>query len=111
MQTQKILAVLRTVTPIDFQAIATLEAPEAERVWALYEEGTLEEIYLADDKSAAYIMLRVPSLNLAKSAIESLPMVKAGTLVPSYVVMTAWPEMTRMLAENNRDTPRWTPAR
>jgi muconolactone delta-isomerase len=111
MKQEKILVILRTVMPLDIKAIEALEAPEAERVWELYQNGVLEEIYLAENKSAAYIMLRVRSFEDAQSAIQSLPMVKAKTLDPSYVVLTAWPEMTRMLNERGRNTPEWSPSR
>lgn len=94
----------------DLAQLQSLEQPEAERVWQLYEAGTLTEIYLADDRSGAVVVLRTTDHDEAASVIESLPMVQAGALKPRYLGLVPWPEMTRMLDENGRAKPEWWPA-
>lgn len=105
----KYLAVLNVKTPPDLQKIGALEAPEADRVWALRSEGVLQEIYLASDRSAAIIVLTAKDHHEASSAIDSLPMVVEGVLSSKVIELTAWPEMTRMLAEAGEPHPAWWP--
>ena len=93
----------------DLRKIQSLESQEADRVWILYEENILKEIYLLEDRSGAVIVLNTESLEEAKVAIESLPMVEAGVLKPNYMPLTLWPEMQRMLNEHKRSTPSWWP--
>lgn len=105
----KVLVLLMIAGEPDLKKIQSLESLEADRVWSLYEENTLKEIYLLDDKSGAVIVLDTTGLNDAKTAVESLPMVKEGVLKPNYMPLAIWPEMQRLLVENNRQTPSWWP--
>jgi hypothetical protein len=64
-------------TPADF---APYEEAESQRVWQLYTEGKLQEIYLRTDRIGAVIALHCDSRQQAQEAMESLPLVKAGLL-------------------------------
>jgi len=86
-------------SPTDF---GPLEGPESNRVWELYEEGTLREIYLRTDAIGAVIVLEVADEAEAARAIRSLPMVEAGLFEIGYVPLAPWPEMTRMLEERGQ---------
>lgn len=105
----KSLVILRLSERSDLAKIQSLEAPEADRVWELYEAGVLIEIYLFADMSGAVILLDTETEAEAAEAIESLPMVREKVLTPDIRPMTVWPEMCRMLSEKGMPDPEWWP--
>lgn len=94
-------------SPADF---APYEEAESERVWQLYTEGKLLEIYLRTDRIGAVITLQCASRQEAQQAMESLPLVKEGLLDVELIPLTAWPEMARMLEAQHLSQPAWWPA-
>ena len=46
----KFVVLLMLVGEPDPAQVQSLERPESDRVWELYEAGTLEEIHLLDDQ-------------------------------------------------------------
>ncbi|MEO0593468.1 MAG: hypothetical protein AAFZ38_07810 [Myxococcota bacterium] len=105
----KSLAILSVTEKADRAKIQSLEVPEADRVWELYEAGILTEIFLFADMSGAVILLDTETEGEAADAIESLPMVREKILAPDIRPMTVWPEMRRMLTEKGRPEPEWWP--
>lgn len=85
------------------------EKAESEQVWKLYTAGLLKEIYLRTDVIGAVIIMQCDSKVEAENAINSLPMVKAGLFDVSYMTLSEWPEMTRMLHEHQQPIPAWYP--
>lgn len=95
-----------TALPDRFMAF---EEPESKRVWELYTAGILKEIYLRTDAIGAVIVLECSSQAEAESAINSLPMVKAGLFNVNYMQLGEWTQMTRMLNEHQQSIPDWYP--
>ncbi|HEY7035146.1 MAG TPA: muconolactone Delta-isomerase family protein [Thermomicrobiales bacterium] len=54
--------------------VLSLIPTERERVRELQEEGTLEELYLAADRSGGWIVMRGASLEWIEEALASLPL-------------------------------------
>jgi hypothetical protein len=53
---------------------------EARRVWELYQNGTIRELYFRADRSEAILILECADTNEAQHVLESLPLVKAGLI-------------------------------
>ena len=57
------------------------KVPEALRAWELYKEGVFREMYWRQDgKPGVVLVLESSSVEEAKEALDSLPMVQGGTL-------------------------------
>ena len=106
----KVLVLLKLAADAKPADLAALEAPEAQRVWELYEAGDLLEIYLFADGSGAALVLRAGDADAALALTQSLPMVAAGKLEPQALPLTVWPQMSKLLAKHGRDTPAWMSA-
>lgn len=102
----KFVVLLMLVGEPDPAQAQSLERPEADRVWELYEAGTLEEIHLLNDQSGAVLVMRGEGPAI-EAAVRSLPMVREGVLEPRYLGLVPWPEMTRMLDERGLPKPDW----
>ena len=54
--------------------VASLIPAERERVRELHEQGTLEALYLAADRSGGWIAMHGPSIEWIEDALASLPL-------------------------------------
>ena len=71
---------------------------EAGRVWELYKEGTLREIYFRGDRPDAVLVLECPDLESAREAVESLPLVREGLLEYELIALKPYPGLERLFA-------------
>jgi hypothetical protein len=85
----------RQAKPMDF---VSHSKPEARRVWELYKEGTLREIYFRADKPDAILVLECPDLESAREAVESLPLVREGLLEYELIGLKPYPGLERLFA-------------
>jgi hypothetical protein len=106
----KFIALLPAAAGVAPANFAPYEEAESRRVWELYSEGKLQEIYLRTDRIGAVITLHCDTHQEALEAMESLPLVQAGLLQVELIALVAWPEMTRMLQEQHLEQPAWWPA-
>jgi hypothetical protein len=83
------------VTAEDFQP--HLKA-EAARVYELYQAGIVREIYFTQDRPIAVLMLECATLEEAKQAIASLPLVKAGFIAFEFMPLKPYPGFERLFA-------------
>jgi|GEM_PF-6715989 len=93
-------------SPTDY---GSYQSAEATRVWDLYTNGVLKEIYLRTETIGAVIVLECASHADAEEAIQSLPMVKAGLFNVDYLSLGPTPPMSKMLKEHNQPLPSWWP--
>ena len=84
------------VSPDDFQPHLI---PEARRVWELYLESTLREIYFRADKTLAVLVLECDSVEQARAALDSLPLVKAGLVQFEIMPLVPYPGLARLFAD------------
>lgn len=89
-------------SPDDFQPHLIAEA---RRVWALYLEGTLREIYFRADRSLAVLVLECADEAQARAALDSLPLVQAGLISFEVIPLVPYPGLARLFV----DAP-WPPA-
>jgi hypothetical protein len=71
---------------------------EAERVWALYQEGLIRELYFRADRSEAVLVLECASLDEARAALDSLPLVRAGLIDFELIPLRPYPGFSRLFA-------------
>ncbi|MCE1253466.1 MAG: superoxide dismutase [Anaerolineae bacterium] len=78
-----------------------LSKPEARRVWELYQQELIREIYFRQDEHSAVIMLECDSISAAEEITASLPLVQAGLIHFELIPLAPYPGFARLFA----DTP------
>ncbi len=95
----KILAIEKEapgVTEADFQPHMKAEA---RRAWELYQSGVFREMYFTkSDDPVAVIMMESDSVEAAKKALDTLPLVKAGLISFELLPLVAYPGFARLFA-------------
>ncbi len=76
----KILALEKEKTGIKLQQFSPHLRDEALKVWKLFKEGVIREIYFRDDKNEAVIILECKNVSEAKKILSTLPLVKKGLI-------------------------------
>lgn len=84
------------VSPDDFQPHLIAEA---RRVWELYLDGTLREIYFRADRTLAVLVLECDDVAQARAALNTLPLVKAGLVEFEVIPLVPYPGLSRLFAE------------
>jgi muconolactone delta-isomerase len=81
------------VTPAQFAPFAEAEA---RRVWELYQNGIIREIYFRADRSEAVLILECADTNEAQHVLESLPLVKAELIRFELIPLAPYPGFARL---------------
>ena len=69
---------------------------EAYRAWELYQAGVFRELYFREDRHAAVLVLECATLEEAREALESLPLVQAGLIAFDLIPLAAYPGFARL---------------
>ena len=72
---------------------------EARRVWELYQNGTIRELYFRADRSEAILILECVDTSEAQQTLESLPLVQAGLICFEVIPLVAYPGFERLFGE------------
>ncbi|MBI5667763.1 MAG: superoxide dismutase [Chloroflexi bacterium] len=78
---------------------ADLLKAEAARAWELHQAGIIRELYFRADRDEAILMLECASLDDARAALESLPLVRAGLIAFETIPLVAYPGFARLFEE------------
>jgi len=92
----KILAIEKEmpgIEAIDFQP--HLKA-EATRVWELYQEGIIRELYFRQDQHTAVLLLECSDIEQAKEAMATLPLVRASLIHFELIALAPYSGFTRL---------------
>ena len=92
----KILAIEKEFagkTEEDFQPY--LEA-EAIKVWELYKEGVIREIYFRADRTSAVLILECENLEEAEEKLSTLPLVQEGLIYFDFIPLAPYPGFERL---------------
>lgn len=95
----KILAIekeLATKTNVTDNA---LMEREARRAWELTQSGVFREIYFMGDRPLAVIVLEADSLEAAKKALDSLPLVQEKIIDFDIIPLKAYPGFARLFKD------------
>ena len=75
----KLLAIEKEATTINWSEESEILINEARRVYSLFQEGIIREIYFNDTENAV-IVLECPSREDAESILSTLPLAEAGMI-------------------------------
>ena len=71
---------------------------EAARAWQLYQAGVLRELYFRQDRPEAVLVLECASLDEARQALDSLPLVHNGLITFELIPLKPYPGFERLFA-------------
>lgn len=92
----KILAIEKEKEGVTAEDFKPYLKAEAARVYELYQAGTVREIYFTQDQPIAVLMLECASVEEAKQALDSLPLVKAGFISFEFMPLKPYPGFARL---------------
>lgn len=72
---------------------------EARRVWELYQNGTIRELYFRGDRSEAVLILECADAKEAQQTLGSLPLVQAGLIRFDVIPLIPYPGFARLFGE------------
>lgn len=85
------------VTPEQFTP--DLLTAEARRVYDLQQAGVIREIHFRADRNEAVLILECDSLDAARAALASLPLVEAGLITFEIIPLRPYPGLARLFGE------------
>ncbi len=71
---------------------------EAIRAWELYQAGVIRELYFRQDYPAAVLILECADVEAAQTALNTLPLVKAGLIAFDVIPLAPYPGFARLFA-------------
>ena len=77
----------------DIQAILT---EEARKVWKLYQDDFIREIYFRADKPSAILMLECTDITEAIQRLSELPLVSANLIDFELIPLAPYPGFSRL---------------
>jgi hypothetical protein len=92
----KILAMEIDVPGARDEDIKPLLKAEAYRAWELYQGGVFRELYFRADRPLAVLVLECATLDEARQALDSLPLVQAGLIAFELIPLMAYPGFARL---------------
>lgn len=96
----KILALEKESPDIKPEQFANHLKLEAKRIWELYQDGIIREIYFRQDHSEAVLILESANTEEANQLLNSLPLVMAGLITFEIIPLIPYPGYSRLFAEN-----------
>lgn len=69
---------------------------EALRAWELHQQGIIRELYFRADRNEAVLVLECESVDAARAALSSLPLVERGLIHFELIPLTAYPGFARL---------------
>ncbi len=94
-----ILALEKDLQSAPGQDRTRLLREEALRVWQLYREGTVREMFFRQDRSSAVLVLECQNAIEADSILRSLPLVREGQSGFEIIPLCPYPGFARLFAE------------
>ena len=94
----KILAIEKKVLGITADKFKSHLVAEAERVWHLYQAGTLRELYFHHDQTTAVLVLECASSEEAQQVLDTLPLVQEGLIAFDLIPLRPYPGFARLFA-------------
>jgi hypothetical protein len=72
---------------------------EALRVWELYQEGVIREVYFRADQHTAVLVLECEGASQASRVLGSLPLVEQGLIDFELVPLAPYPGFSRLFVD------------
>ncbi len=97
----RIIALEKETAGVRAEQFAPLAKPEARRVWELYQQSLIREIYFRQDEHSAVILLECETLAQAEEITGTLPMVQAGLIHFELIPLAPYPGFERLFAQSD----------
>lgn len=95
----KILALSRRQPGTTTEQLQPLQVAEAQQVWRLHKAGVFREMYFRQDSPGAVVVLECASVEEARRALGTLPMVEAGLLDFDVIPLGAFFPLENLFAK------------
>lgn len=92
----KVLALEKEVPGVTEAAFKPYLKEEAARVWALYRDGTLREMYFRQDEPSAVLILECEGAEEAQRVLDTLPLVREGLITFDVIPLAPYPGFSRL---------------
>jgi len=76
--------------------IHSILTEEAKKVWKLYQDDFIREIYFRADKTSAILMLECSDIKEAKQRLSELPLVSANLIAFELIPLVPYPGFSRL---------------
>lgn len=94
----KILALEIELPGAEGSAFRTLAKEEAARIWELYQEGVIRELYFRKDRPEAVLILECAGVEEAAKLLSTLPLVEMGLIDFELIPLVAYPGFARLFS-------------
>jgi muconolactone delta-isomerase len=94
----KMLAIERDMRPIPADARADILRREAAAAWKLQQADIVREIYMAEGRTRAVLILECADFTEARSRLASLPLVEEGFTEFELYALEPYPGYSRLFA-------------
>jgi muconolactone delta-isomerase len=92
----KILAVEKDKPGISQEQLQPYLQEESARAWELYQDGILRELYFRADFPAAVLIMEAGSVDEAKKALDTLPLVREGFVAFEFIPLVPYAGFARL---------------
>jgi muconolactone delta-isomerase len=92
----KILAIEREINGVGENQFQPFLKNEAQRVWELYQDDIIREIYFRDNRSEAILIFECQNVNEATKILSTLPLVKEGLIEFELIPLKPYPGFSRL---------------
>ncbi len=97
----KILALERNVPGITDEQFSPFLKEEAVRVWELYRQGIIRDIWFRADRCEAVVMLECSDINKAREYLDTLPLVRNGLISFEVVPLAPYSGFARLFSKDD----------
>ncbi len=98
----RILAIEREVHGVAAERFTReLLDAEAERAWRLHQAGVVRELYFRADRHDAVLVLEAASIDDARAALATLPLVEAGLIDFEVIPLRAYDGFGRLFRDGS----------
>ncbi len=92
----KILALEREAPNVVAKQYQRHARDEASRVWELYQQGVIRELYFRADRNEAVLVLECENVEAAHQTLSTLPLVEHGLITFELIPLKAYPGFARL---------------
>ena len=92
----KILAMEKEKPGVQHDEFARHMKAEAMRVWSLYQEGVIRELYFRQERLDAVLILECEDASHAEKILETLPLVQSGLIDFDVIPLVPYSGFSRL---------------
>jgi muconolactone delta-isomerase len=94
----RILAMEQSIEGVDDQRCGPWLRAESARVWDLYQQGVIRELYFRPDTHQAVLLLECHDIEECRGALASLPLVQQGCIAFDIIPLVPYSGFARLFS-------------